>query len=145
MELHAVAGEVDDVGLGLVGVDDRLERGSAAHVEVRVVLPGEADAAVHLLAEVHAQVGRRKRERGGVGGGEAEVVGAFAFGLLDRGVPHERGRQLGRDGHVGAVVLDALVHRDDATELHAHLGVLGGHVVVSRQMPVASAATMRRV
>ncbi len=43
-----------------------------------------------------------------------------------RGVPDRRGRELGGDGHVGAVVLDRLVHRDRATELLAHLGVLGG-------------------
>ena len=43
-------------------------------------------------------------------------------------VPDRRGRQLGGDEHVGAVVLDRLEHRDRAAELLAHLGVLGGHL-----------------
>ncbi len=125
-ELDALAGEADDGGQRVVSVDDGFERGGAAHVEVRVVLPREADAAVHLLVEVDAQVGRRHGEAGGDRGGEAELVAAVLG--LNRRVPHRGGRQLGGDGHVGAVVLDALVHRDDSPELHAHLGVLGGHV-----------------
>ena len=42
------------------------------------------------------------------------------------GVPHQAGGQLGGDEHVGAVVLDRLVHGDRPTELDAHFGVLAG-------------------
>ena len=44
----------------------------AAVVDVRVVLPGEADAAVHLDAVLGAALSGGRRQRGGDGGGELE-------------------------------------------------------------------------
>ena len=87
-----------------------------------VVLPGEADAAVHLDVELGAQVGRRHGQRRRHGRGVGELVAAVRGG--PGRVPHGRGRQLGGHEHVGAVVLDRLEHGDRAAELLAHLGVL---------------------
>ena len=88
------------------------------------MLPGEADAAVHLDAELGIVVGRPHGEGGGAGSGEGQLV-ATGCGSPG-GVPHGGGGQLGGDEHVGAVVLDRLEHGDRAAELLAHLGVLGG-------------------
>ena len=115
-----------DVGGGGVGVEHGGERRGPAQVEVAVVLPGEADAAVHLDVEVGALVGGRHGQRGGDGRGVGELLAA-AGGGAGR-VPHRGGGQLGGHDHVGAVVLDRLEHGDRAAELQAHLGVLGGHV-----------------
>ena len=91
-----------------------------------VVLPGEADAAVHLDAELGVVVGRPHGEGGGARRGEGQLIAAGSGGA--GGVPHGGGGQLGGDEHVGAVVLDRLEHGDLAAELLAHLGVLGGLV-----------------
>ena len=117
----APADEVGDVEGGSLGVDHRLEGGGPAEVEVGVVLPGEPDAAVHLDVELRALVTGAQRECGGHGRGIGELVAAL-FGRPG-GVPHRRGGELGRDEHVGAVVLDGLERGDGPAELHAHLGV----------------------
>ena len=88
------------------------------------MLPGEPDAAVHLDVELRALVAGAQREGGGHGGGVGELVAALLGGA--GGVPDRRGGELGRDEHVGAVVLDRLEHGDGPAELHAHLGVGGG-------------------
>ena len=89
-----------------------------------VVLPGEADAPVHLDVEVGAEIGRLERQHGRHGG----AVGALVVALFGRPrrVPHVRRGQLARDEHVGAVVLDRLEHRDGPAELKANFGVVGG-------------------
>ena len=110
----------------LVGVDQRGDGERPPHVHVAVVLPREADAAVHLHVEVRAEVGGRDGQRGRDGGGVGELLAAAGRGTGR--VPHRRGGQLGGDGHVGAVVLHGLEHGDRAAELQAGLGVLGGEV-----------------
>ena len=90
------------------------------------MLPGDGDAAVHLGVEVGAQVGGRRRQGGGDGGGVAELVLADLGG--HGGVPHGAGGELGGHAHVGAVVLHRLVHGDGPTELDALLGVGGGRL-----------------
>ena len=72
--LDAIAGQVDHVGGGCVGVEHAEQRRRAAHVDVAIVLPRVADAAVDLHAEVDAQVGGRPGERRGDGGGVRELV-----------------------------------------------------------------------
>ena len=123
----APTGEVDEVGGGLVGVEEVEQGGGPAHVEVGVVLPGDGDAAVHLGVEVGAQVGGRarpawRRPRRRSVSWSPPVAAA-------RAASHTaRGGQLGGHDHVGAVVLDRLVHGDDPAELHALLGVGGGQL-----------------
>ena len=112
------------VDRGRLGVDERLERGGPAQVEVGVVLPGEADASVHLDVEVGAQVGRLQREHGRHRRGVRALVAAFG-GRPGR-VPHVGRGQLAGHEHVGAVVLDRFEHCDGPAELQAHLGVGGG-------------------
>src|SRR5437899_3970100 len=91
----------------------------ALEVEVEVMLPGEADAAVDLdRARGHEAVrvaGDRFRLRGrerGVGSG----LGVGARGVVRRGF-----RFLDLDRHVGALVLDRLEAADRASELASHL------------------------
>ena len=105
-------------------VHDRLEGGGPAEIEVGVVLPGEADAAVHLDVELGALVGCRQRERRRHGRGERQLRASFLCGT--GGVPYQNRGELGGHQHVGAVVLDGLERGDGPTELHAHLGVGGG-------------------
>ena len=90
----------------------------------RVVLPGEADAAVHLDVELRVPVERPgarawpRRRR------PARTASASPFAAR-AGVPHRGGRELGGDEHVGAVVLHRLEHRDRSPELLTLLGVRG--------------------
>ena len=106
-------------------VHERGERDGPAQVEVAVVLPGEADAAVQLdghLGRAHARghgAGRRDGRRQ-LGRGRARR------GAL--GVPRGRGGQLGVEQQVGAVVLDGLERADRAAELLPLLDVGDGHV-----------------
>ena len=90
------------------------------------MFPGDGDPAVDLGVEVGAQVGGRRSEGGGHRGGVGELI-ATGGGGPGR-VPHRAGGQLGGHGHVGAVVLDRLVHGDRATELLSLLGVRRGQV-----------------
>ena len=117
------AHQVGDVACRRLCVRDRLERGGPAEIQVGVVLPGEADAAVHLDVELRALVGRRQRERGGHGRGQRQLIASLLGGA--GGVPYRRGGELGGHEHVGAVVLDRLEGGDGPAELHAHLGVGG--------------------
>ena len=70
------ADQVGDLDRGLLGVDDRVDRRGPAQVQVRVVLPGEADAAVHLDVELGAAVRGRDGQRRRDGRGVAELVTA---------------------------------------------------------------------
>ena len=124
-ELDALAESVGDVGAGVIGVDHGGDVERAAQVEMGIVLPGEADAAVHLNVEVGAEVRRGHRERRGHGNGEGELVGA---GSGARGIPHGSSGKFRGDEHVRAVVLDGLEGGDRAPELDPLLRVLGGHV-----------------
>ena len=125
-------GDVDHL-LRVVGgpPEARGEHDRAAVVHVGVVLPGEADATVHLDAVLGAVLSGDGRERGGDGGGEL-VGGVIATvrGLVDgpRRVPHRGGGALGLGDHSGALVLDGLELPDRAAELFADLGVLRGGV-----------------
>ena len=85
------------------------------------MLPREPDASVHLDVQLRVPVEGGEGERGRGGGGELEVRGVAARGAT--GVPHRRGRELGGDEHVGAVVLHRLEHRDRPPELQTVLGV----------------------
>ena len=117
---EAERGDVPGRGLG---VEQRDQRGRAAQQHVAVVLPREADAAVHLDVELRVAEERGQRLHRGDRRGERELVAA-ALGRA-RCVPHRGGAELRCDEHVGAVVLDRLEHRDRATELLALLGVRG--------------------
>src|SRR5688572_3065055 len=93
-------------------------------VEVRRVLPGEADATVDLdVLGRGVEVGV-----GAVGLGQRGHGGELVVQL--RGAPTGVvGGRLGRldlEQHVGALVLDGLERADGPTELHAVLGVLHG-------------------
>ncbi len=92
-----------------------------------VVLPGEPDAAVDLdalrgaaeegLRAVRLRDGRRRRE--------LRVVARVGHA---GGVVRGRSRRLDRHEHVRKLVLDRLEGADRAAELHAGLGVFGGHL-----------------
>ena len=104
----------------------------AAVVDVGVVLPGEADAAVHLDAVLGAVLRGGGCQRRGDRGGELEsAVFRTGFAVLvdgAGGVPHRRGGPLGVGDHLGALVLDGLELADRPAELLADLGVRRGGV-----------------
>ena len=111
----------------LVGrAHELVQRDRAAQVEVRVVLPREADAAERLHAVLAVQERGVERERGGGRDREAAAVVGVVHGAGR--VPHRGACELGARQHVGAAVLHALELPDRAAELHAHLRVLGGGV-----------------
>ncbi len=97
-------------------------------VQVRVVLPGDADAAEHLDAVLG--VGLRGRHPRGDGNrrrdGQLPILGVGGRGLrsIGRG---DRGL-LGTQQHLGAQMLDGLETADRLAELLTHLGVFGGGV-----------------
>ncbi len=100
-------------------------------MQVRIVLPGEPDPAMHLNVQFGvAHVGAEGQRRGGRGG-EPELLLILLRG--PRGIPHRRHRGLGGHQHVGAVVLDRLEGGDGAAELLAHLGVLDGGIHAVRR------------
>src|SRR5262249_23645675 len=95
-------------------------------VEMRRVLPGEADAAV----DVDVLVGGLGERLGAVRLGEPRNDGKLVGALRGRprAVVGGGPRRLGLDEHVGALVLDRLVTADEAPELDADLGVVDGHL-----------------
>ena len=106
--------------------EEQLARLGPLEVQVRGVLPREADAAVDLdVLGGGVEVGLRA-----VGLGQPGHRGQLVVHL--RGAPHAVvGGRLGRldlEQHVGALVLDGLERADGPAELHAHLGVLDGHL-----------------
>ena len=121
-------GDVDDL-LRIVGgaAEAGRQHQRTAVVDVGVVLPGEADAAVHLDAVLGAALRGDRRKRRGNRRGELEsAVFRVAFaGLVDGagGVPHRRGGPLGVGDHLGTLVLDGLELSDRPAELLADLGV----------------------
>ncbi len=108
------------------GPEQSAERHRAAVVQVRVVLPGVADAAEDLNALVHARDGRVGREYGG--GRRREVAPWLIAGECPCRIPDRRRRLLGHDEHPRAPVLDRLELADRPAELMADLGVFGGRV-----------------
>src|SRR5690606_16970486 len=100
----------------------------AAQVDVRVVLPGEADAAEDLdgvAGGLHAGV---ERDDGGDRRGEADLRRPGRPGALVQGagrVPGGGAGLLQRDEAARGLVLDALELPDRAAELLADPGVLG--------------------
>ncbi len=115
----------DLYGRGL-GVDDRLDGRSPPQVQMRVMLPGEPDPAVHLDVQVRILVRRGQCQGGCDRRGVGELITAAGAGA--RRVPDRRRRELGRDEHVGAVMFHRLEHANRTAELLAYLGVFGGHL-----------------
>ena len=124
----APPGQIEDIGGGSVAAEDPVDGQRTTQVQVRVVLPGEPDTAVHLNVEFGvAEVGREGQRRRGRRG-QLELRLTVPGGLLGRagGVPDTRQRRLRGHQHVGAMVLDRLKRGDGAAELLADLGVLDG-------------------
>src|SRR5262245_49732968 len=108
-------------------VAEELARGEgAAQVEVRVVFPGEADAAVDLdvlLGAAHEGVaGPRLGDAR-----EQALLGVVRVGGLER-LARGAAPGLERDQHVGALVLHCLEGADGPPELDAAARVLRGRV-----------------
>jgi hypothetical protein len=122
----ALAHEPDDVFACFAhGSDQRLEGDRAADVEVGVVLPGVADAAVHLDVQLRAEREGRQRERARDGRRE---VGLRVVEVGACGAPGAAGGLLGGDEHVRAELLHRAEGADRAAELLALLRVLGRHL-----------------
>ena len=127
----ALGGQIEDVGGRLVAAEHRLHGQRTPQVQMRVVLPGEADAAMHLDVEFGvADVGRKRQCRCG-GGDQPELLLVLAGRA--GGVPDAGDRRLGGHQHVGAVVLDGLEGGDGAAELLADLRVLDSAVDAVRR------------
>ena len=96
--------------------------GSALEVQVRLVLPGESDATVHLNAvggdptEGSRTCRLRNAHR------QCGIV--TAIGQRPHRVIGRRSGVLEVDEHVGELVLDRLKGSDVAAELHTGLGVV---------------------
>ena len=101
-----------------------VQRHRAPEVEVRVVLPGEADAAERLHAVLaRSRTRRRTRARPRP---RSRAPPPVSVSSAARGrVPHRGAGELGARQHLGAAVLHALELADRPAELHAHLRVLG--------------------
>ena len=106
--------------------EHRRVRLAALEEEVEVVLPGEADPAVHL----DRGVGDAPAGVGGVGlghrGGQRQRLGLGVGG--PGGAVDGRARVLGLEQHLRAAVGDRLVGADRPAELLAVLGVLDRHL-----------------
>ena len=75
-----------------IGAEHRRERARAAHVEVRVVFPGVADAAVHLDVQLTTARERRQRQ---ARRHRARELGLAVLDARARRVPRGRRRLLG--------------------------------------------------
>ena len=96
-------------------------------VQVRVVLPGDADAAEHLNAVLDVGLGRLDPDARGDGRGNGQlavIVVAGGAGGIGGGHRH----LLGAAQHLGAQVLDRLEAADRLAELLAHLGIGDGGI-----------------
>jgi hypothetical protein len=107
----------------------RLQRLGALEVEVQVVLPGEADAAVHLdgfAADFPRGIREvRLRDRRG----QRRILGARVE--RPRRVVHGGVRVLHLEQHLGALVSDGLEGADRLSELLADLCVLHRQIEAS--------------
>ena len=107
--------------------ETRGQQERAAVVDVGVMFPGEADAAVHLDAVLGGVQHGGGSQCGGNGRGELEsrvirwVLAVFVDGAS--GVPHRGGCPFGVGDHQGALVLDGLELTDRPAELLADLGI----------------------
>ena len=118
---------------------------AALHEEVQVVLPREADAAVHLQRRRHHALRRvgaprlrgRRRDRR-----RRRSPAPMHHAAQYDGRPHA----LDVDEHVGAAVLHRLERTDRPAELHAVLRVLDRQVERARRAPeqIRRARTSRR-
>src|SRR5690242_16501245 len=106
----------------LVGrAEELMQRERAPQIDVRVVLPREADTAERLDAVL--AVAERGIERERRSGRDGDVAAVLLVGA--RGIPRRRARELGAGEHVGATVFRALELSDRPPELDAFFGVLG--------------------
>ncbi len=105
------------------GPCELVQRDGAAQVQVRFVLPGEANPAECLHAVLAVQERSIERQRSRRRNREAVTVAGISGG--PRGVPYSCACQFGARQHVGAAMLHTLELTDRATELHPHLRVLG--------------------
>ena len=97
----------------------------APQIEVRVVLPGDADAAQHLNAVLGVALRGVDPGGGCDRRGDGQLPG---IGRRDRRIGGRHSDLLGPQQHLGAHVLDGLEAADRLAELLPHLGVLGGGV-----------------
>src|SRR5438105_2149773 len=98
----------------------------ALEPEVHVVLPGEADAAVHL----HGPVGRARVYVRESGLSKSSGAGSLARACVKRvsGVPYQGTSGLDLARYLCGQVLQGLKRGDGAVELRAHFGVLDRHL-----------------
>ncbi len=99
-----------------------------AQIQMRVVLPGDADAAEHLNAVLGVGLGGSIAGRGRDGRGDRQlaVVVAGGSGRGGRRASAATATCSRAQQHLGAHVLDRLEAADRLAELLAHLRVLGG-------------------
>ena len=121
---HPINGQPGKLGGRLVRIQQCAQHRCPPQVQVGVMLPGKPNASVHLDAQIRTQVSCRTGNRSS----NCRCVGELltTAGCCPGCVPHRSGGQLGSGGHVGAMVLDTLEHRNGAAKLLPHLGVLGG-------------------
>ena len=134
--------QVGDRQLERADITEELPVGHGAlEVEVRVVLPREADASEHL----DALLGTMRRSAEAHRAGHSCTQGTFTafatirFGRTPGGgsVPGDGGALLDSHQHVGQAVLDPLELADGSPELHPHLGVVRGRVEAPAGQPRA--------
>src|SRR6266498_3679469 len=119
----------DQLAVVLGVAEDRLQRLRALEVEVEIVLPGEADAAVHLDG-VAADLPRGVADVGLADGrGHGGVLGARVE--RPRRVVHGRVRVLRRHQHVRAAVTDGLEGADGLAEDRKSTRLNSSHVRIS--------------
>ncbi|BCI85050.1 hypothetical protein NIIDMKKI_02560 [Mycobacterium kansasii] len=125
---NAVAGQRGNAAQPALGTTEETAVGvGPAQVQVRMVLPGAADAAEHLDAAFDVGFGGGDTDAGGHRGrdGELAVVGVPSFPSGPGRVGGGHLGLLGSAEHLGTQVLDGLEAADRLAELLANLGV--GH------------------
>ena len=112
----------------ILAAGESLQDGSPPDVEVSVVLPGIADAAMHLNVLQRHPLISGQRVSGGHRRGQLGLRTVSA-----RSVPGRGDGELGVDKHVRAVMFDRLKRADGPTELLAAGGVGRGHLGTGAQ------------
>src|SRR5271167_3837106 len=97
-----------------------------AQIQMRRVLPGEADPTMNLDVLVGAVRESLRTPRLGDAGSEGEVRGIIIRG--PKPVISGRSRALDLEQHVSALVFDRLERADRPAVLEAHLGVFHSHL-----------------
>ncbi|SGP47664.1 Uncharacterised protein [Mycobacterium tuberculosis] len=123
---NASRGALENVSDGRITAEQSHGHQRPAQMQMRVMLPGKANTAVHLDVELGIACIGRKRQGRSDRGGQPKLL--LILCCRTRGIPDRGDRRLGGHQHVRAVMLHRLKRGDGTAELLSHLGI--GHGAV---------------